>query len=226
MKILLLAALLGTSAASAAPDSSPFENKCTTAPMRAKIQKAIIKDLRAMVEKEQEGYSAYDFHFTHPVRLEADQSFGIAVYFETLGEEQETRRGHVGQFALDPQSCAPTFKKKQLLVGGTDASVDRLSGMMDKEICNYGDGQDAIIKDTVRNAKWMAPQQAPGSTVTSFAFTGVTRVSGTGDVAAIYETSRPGQLSTPILVLSNVDEKTCKPKLRISTSFDNTILDY
>lgn len=230
MKPLILLALLASKPALAAPaiPSNPFENKCSTEEMSRQVQSTIIKDLRARVKAEQAGKSAFTFLFTSPFADPKDHDLTIAVYFETVsGMEQETRRAYVSAHTLDPETCAPTFRKMQLLVGGTYASAERLSNPMgEKENCNFADGQETFIKDVLNDAKWLSPQNMPGSMVTNFAITGVSRVEGAADVMAVYEAARPNLLSTPTLVQSTVDPKTCRATMRVSTSFTTTLVRY
>ncbi|RZA09872.1 MAG: hypothetical protein EOP11_00240 [Proteobacteria bacterium] len=228
MTLLLTLALSLIAKAAETPKfpSNPFENKCSTPAATAIFQKAIIKNLRARVKKEQNGNNAFTFKFTAPYAASEEKPFATSIYLETVGEEETSRRGYVAQYALDLENCAPSFKKMQLLVGGTDGSAERMNGMRDQELCNFGNGQDSIIKGLVRDAKWLTPQNAPGSTAGNFAFTGVSRVEGTTDVVGIYETTQAGRFSTAILIQASVDEKTCEPKMLLSTSFARTAVDY
>jgi hypothetical protein len=227
--LLALALSLSAQAAETPKVANPFDNRCSVEAEKKIFQTAIIKNLRSRVKKHQNGNGAYTFKFTTPSTPYAapeGSALSISVYFETLGEEETSRRGYAASYALDPKTCAPTFKKMQLLVGGTDGSAERLNGINDREICNFGNGQDAINKGLVRDAKWLTPQNAPGSTAVNFSFTGVARVEGAPDVTAVYETTQTGRLSTAILMEASVDEKTCEPKMLLSTSFDRTVVVY
>lgn len=217
MKTLtLLALLLGAPLASAEPlPKAPSEDACNKPAAAKRLQRAVIAEIRAKMAEEQA--EAFSFKFTNVWRPQY-RAPDLAVYFERISQEGK-RQGYTAQYAVDAKSCAPTLKKLQRLVPGTDASPEILDDFRDSETCNYADGQEKIRAATLRAMKWLHSQTMPGSTVGNFSFTSVKRVDGTSDVLAFFEVSRPGLATTPIIAYVQVDAATCEASVPASTSF-------
>ena len=218
---LLAATLIQVGVAHAAgPSSEP----CNQPAALAKVEKAIITDIRKTIATYEAGAGAFSFHF-NPVWRNKDAG-DVSVYFEKLSADGKTRRAYSAQYSVDAKTCAPKPTKMQALFTDQDSPAGIESASPVPEACNAAAEIPVLHAAIVKDTTYLINQIMPGGKTVNYMYSGVWRVAGAGDMIALFEVDQPGLITMPMMAQYSVDPKTCKPSIKVITAFTWLLTTY
>jgi hypothetical protein len=221
MKILLLAIPLFLSYSamvfSIAHAAPPEDNPCNKNASLAKIQHAIVGDIRG---KMPSNAGAFSFHFS-PVWDNKGAS-DLTVYFEQVSEVDQSRQGYSAEYNISAQSCTPKFEKMSPLY--TEAETP--TGKPPTDPCNEANSVSVLHAAIVKSMQYLGSQIYEGAQIGNFVFSSVERMKGSSDMSVLFEANRPGLLTSPMIAQFDVDPKTCAPQIKVATAFTWLLITY